>query len=427
MPVTAVIGAQWGDEGKGKFVDILAQDADLVIRFNGGNNAGHTIVNEFGTFKLHLIPSGAFHPGVKCLIGPGVVLDLPAFVQELEEFDKSGISFKGRLFISPRCHLIFPYHRALDRLYEEAKGSRSVGTTGRGIGPAYADKAGYNGLRLADMARRELFLEKLNLQVSLKNRLITALGGEPLDAAKMADEYFGYYNAIQPYVQETFGMTQTALKDGKKLLLEGAQAVLLDTDWGAYPFVTASTTLVSAATAGAGIPFNAIGEVIGVCKAYTTRVGNGPMPTELTEATGERLRQAGAEYGATTGRPRRCGWFDAELVRFTAALNGFTSLALTKLDVFDQFEQIQLANGYQWEGRPAHYYDGDAEFLGECRPTYETLPGWQQPIGKARHWEELPEAARQYVQRLEQEVGVPVRYIGVGPDRHETIEREGMN
>ncbi|NWJ96860.1 MAG: adenylosuccinate synthase [Chloroflexi bacterium] len=423
MSVTAVIGAQWGDEGKGKFVDILAQEAELVVRFNGGNNAGHTIVNEHGTFKLHLMPSGAFHPNAKCIIGPGVVLDLASFIEELREFDKAGVSFKDRLFISPRCHLIMPYHRALDRLYEQAKGSMSTGTTGRGIGPAYADKAGYNGLRLADMARPSLFTEKLNLQISIKNRLIVALGGEPLDAHQIADEFFGYYSVVQPYIKETFGLLQDALKENRNILLEGAQAVLLDTDWGAYPFVTASTTLVSAATAGAGIPFNAINEVIGVCKAYITRVGNGPMPTELNDTSGEELRRVGMEFGATTGRPRRCGWFDAELVRFTAALNGFTSLALTKLDVLDGFEQIQLSTHYEHKGRLAHYYEGDATFLEECTPIYQTLPGWQQSINQARSWEELPEATRQYIERIEREGGVPVRYIGVGPDRNETIIR----
>jgi adenylosuccinate synthase len=423
MPVTAVIGAQWGDEGKGKFVDILAEDADLVVRFNGGNNAGHTIVNQYGTFKLHLVPSGAFHPQVKCIIGPGVVLDLPAFIEELREFDKAGISFKSRMFISPRCHLILPYHRSLDKLYEAAKGRLSTGTTGRGIGPVYADKVSYNGIRLADMARRSLFLEKLNLQVSIKNRLITVLGGEPLDANQIAEEYLEYYNLIQPYIQETFGLVQTTLKEDKKILLEGAQAVLLDTDWGNYPFVTGSSPLVSGATAGAGIPFNAISEVIGVCKAYATRVGNGPMPTELTDATGERIRQIGGEFGTTTGRARRCGWFDAELVRFAAALNGFTRLALTKLDVFDSFEQIKIATRYELDGRPAHYYDGDATYLEECTPVYETLTGWQQSIAQARSWQELPEAARHYIERLEQETGVQVGFIGVGPGREETITR----
>ncbi len=421
MAVTAVIGAQWGDEGKGKFVDILAEKADFVVRFNGGNNAGHTIVNEHGTFKLHLVPSGAFYPGVKCIIGPGVVLDLPNFLEELQELDAAGISFKNRLFISPRCHLIMPYHRTLDRLYEQAKGKFSTGTTGRGIGPAYADKASYNGLRLADMARPAFFKEKLNIQLNIKNRLIVALGGEPLDANQIAEQYFEAYKVLQPYVQETFGMLQTALKSNKNIVLEGAQAVLLDTDWGAYPFVTASTTLVSAATAGAGIPFNALNEVIGVCKAYITRVGNGPMPTELKEETGERIRQIGGEFGATTGRPRRCGWFDGELLRFTAALNSFTALALTKLDVFDSFEEIKVATGYQYEGQPAHYYDGDALFLEECQPTYENLPGWKQPISKFQTFADLPEAARAYVQRIEQEGGVPVRYVGVGPARNETI------
>ncbi len=421
MTVTAIVGAQWGDEGKGKFVDLLAENADLVIRFNGGNNAGHTIVNQFGTFKLHLIPSGAFHPQATCIIGPGVVMDLIGLVEELREFEASGIDFKGRFFISPRCHLILPYHRALDRLYEEAKGRLSIGTTGRGIGPAYADKAGYNGIRLADLARPSLFIEKLGLQVSIKNRIIAALGGETLSADQIARQYLEYYNYIQPYVRETFGLVQDSIKNGKNILLEGAQAALLDTDWGGYPFVTASTTLVSAATAGAGVPMRAVERIIGVAKAYTTRVGNGPFPTELTEATGEHIRRNGAEFGTTTGRPRRCGWFDADAVRFAAALNGLTEIALTKLDVFDDFETIRLATSYDWHGQPANYYDGDAIFLEECRPVYEDWAGWQQSIKASRRVEELPENARRYIRRLEEVVGLPVTYIGVGPDREETI------
>lgn len=423
MSISAIVGAQWGDEGKGKFVDILARDADLVIRFNGGNNAGHTIVNEYGTFKLHLIPSGAFHPQAICIIGPGAVLDIASLVQEMREFEASGIDLKNRFFISPRCHLILPYHRALDRLYEEAKGRLSTGTTGRGIGPAYADKAGYNGLRLSDMARRSIFTEKLGIQVSIKNRLIAALGGQTMSAEQITNEYLEYYAYLQPYVRETFGLVQSAIRDGKNILLEGAQAALLDTDWGTYPFVTASTTLVSAATAGAGVPPNAIERVIGVAKAYTTRVGNGPFPTELTDQTGEYIRKAGAEYGTTTGRPRRCGWFDAEAVRFAAAVSGFTEIAITKLDVFDDFDEIQLGTGYEWGGKPAYYYDGDAIFLEECRPVYESWVGWKQNISNARTFEELPENAQRYINRMAQVMGVPVTYIGVGPRREETISR----
>ncbi len=369
------------------------------------------------------MPSGVFNPRVKCLIGPGVVLDLAGFLEELREFEAGGLNFTGRLFLSPRCHLIMPYHRALDRLYENAKGRLSTGTTGRGIGPAYADKAGYNGLRLADMAQHDLFIEKLELQVSIKNRLITALGGESLDARKIAGEYLEYYDQVKLYVQETFGLVQEYVKGNKNIILEGAQAVLLDPDWGTYPFVTGSTTLVSAAVAGAGIPLKAINEIIGVYKAYTTRVGNGPMPTELTEATGERIRQAGMEFGSTTGRPRRCGWFDAELIRFTAALSGFTSLALTKMDVFDDFPEIQLATGYTLEDKPAQFFEGDATFLEQCRPVYETLPGWGRDISGCRSWEDLPEPAQAYVKWIEREAGVPVQFIGVGPGREETIRR----
>ena len=316
-----------------------------------------------------------------------------------------------------------PYHRTLDRLYEEAKGKLSTGTTGRGIGPVYADKASYNGLRLADLARPALFREKLDCQIGIKNRLISALGGEPLNAARVAEEYFGYYSRIAPFVVETFGDVQAAIREGKEILLEGAQAALLDTDWGAYPFVTASTTLVSAACAGAGIPFKAIDRIIGVCKAYITRVGNGPMPTELNDAMGEHLRQVGQEFGATTGRPRRCGWFDAEMLRFTATLNSFTELALTKLDVLDDLAQIKVATGYEYQGRPAHYYDGDATWLTECTPVYETLPGWQTSISAARTFAELPTAAQNYIAYLEGIAGVKASFIGVGPGREQTIVR----
>jgi adenylosuccinate synthase len=421
MAVTAILGAQWGDEGKGKYVDLLAEHADLVIRFNGGNNAGHTIVNQYGTFKLHLMPSGAFHPQATCIIGPGVVIDLPALMEELATFEAAGIDFKDRLFISPRCHLIMPYHRTLDRLYEQAKGRLSTGTTGRGIGPVYADKAGYNGLRLADLARPALFAEKLELQVALKNRIISALEGESLNAKQIAQEFLEYYTVVQPYIRETFGLVQETIQVGKNILLEGAQATLLDTDWGGYPFVTASSTLLSAATAGAGVSPRSIARVIGVAKAYTTRVGNGPFPTELCDATGEHIRRNGAEYGTTTGRPRRCGWFDAETVRFAAVINGFTELALTKLDVFDDFETIRMASGYEWQGQPAHYYDGDATFLEECTPVYEEWAGWNQSISSARCLDDLPTNARRYLKRLEEVVGVPISFIGVGPDRQETI------
>jgi adenylosuccinate synthase len=423
MTVTAVIGAQWGDEGKGKFVDLLSQSAKMVIRFNGGNNAGHTVVNQYGTFKLHLLPSGAFNEGTTCVIGPGVVMDLAGLVKEIQDFEAQGFSFKNRFFISPRCHLIMPYHRVLDKLYEEAKGRLSTGTTGRGIGPAYADKAGYNGLRLADVARRSLFLEKLAIQVSIKNRLIQALGGEPLDGDKISSEYFEYYSIVQPYIKETFGMVQDALKSNQAILLEGAQATLLDTDWGSYPFVTASNTLVSAAVAGAGVPLQAIERIIGVCKAYTTRVGNGPMPTELNDATGEKIRQIGKEYGTSTGRPRRCGWFDGELVRFTATLNGFSELAVSLLDVLDSFPEVKVGTGYRWGDQEAHYYDGDAVFLEECQPVYETLSGWESSIKGLDNWHKLPARARAYIEKLEQTVGVRVSMIGTGPGRNETIIR----
>ena len=422
MTVTAVIGLQWGDEGKGKIVDVLAQQSDMVVRFNGGNNAGHTIKNELGVFKLHLVPSGAFNLAATCIIGPGVIIDPAVLYEEIVAIEARGVNLRGRLHISPRCHLIMPYHTALDTLYEKAKGGdRSTGTTGRGIGPTFADKASYNGIRIADLSRRAVFSDKLRMQLQLKNPMLEMLGGAMLDEATVRDQYLDLYAKLLPYISETFGVVQEGLRAGKNILLEGAQAALLDPDWGTYPFSTGSTTLVSAATAGAGVPPRAIERIIGVCKAYTTRVGNGPMPTELLDATGDLIRKRGNEYGSTTGRPRRVGWFDAELVGFTAALNGVTELAVMLLDVLDAFDSIEFGTGYSHAGQPARYYDGDATFLDECAPIYNTLPGWRQEIGSARSLSDLPATARAYVERIAVEVGVPLGYVSVGPDRAETI------
>ncbi len=421
MSVTVVLGTQWGDEGKGKAVDVLARDADFVARYNGGNNAGHTVVNARGTFKIHLVPSGIFHPRVRCLIGGGVVIDPGVLVEEIDTLRAAGINVERRIFISPRAHLIMPYHKILDGLYEQAKGAGATGTTRRGIGPCFADKTSYNGIRWSDVADEKLFTEKLRVQIDLKNKIITALGGAPLDFEKILVDYRGYYQTLKPFITEIFPIIEKGLRAKKKFLLEQAQGALLDPDWGTYPFVTGSTTLASAVTAGLGIPPRAIKRIIGVTKAYTTRVGAGPLPTEILEE-GETQR-ALQEVAATTGRIRRGGWFDAEVVRFTTRLNGVDEIFLTKLDVLSQFDEIKICTGYEWNGARVHYYDLNSYQLGEAKPIYRTLPGWRTDITSIRKYVDLPTRAKKYIDTLEKLVGVPVQWISVGPERGAVISR----
>lgn len=426
MPVTAVIGSQWGDEAKGKLVDVLCQQADIVARFNGGDNAGHTVINQYGTFKLRLTPNGFYNPQTICVIGPGVVLNLATLLAELEMIEKSGIELSSRLWLSPRCHLIMPYHPMLESIYEEAKGSGRTGTTRRGIGPVYADMVSYNGLRLADLANEAVFSEKLRVQLAVKNKIFDAFGMQPLDYETVRSEKLEQYARVQAMVREPFGLLQNALQENKSVLLEGAQASLLDNTWGTYPFVTASNTLAGGSAAGLGLAPRWLERVIGVAKAYTTRVGAGPMPTELFDEAGQILLQEGQEFGTVTGRPRRCGWFDATLVRFTAQLNGMTELALTKLDVLDSLPRIQLCVGYRIPGdsnRLWEYWEGDAAWLARVEPVYIEMEGWLQPIRQIRDFALLPRQAQAYVQKIEELVGIPVKAVSVGPDREETIWR----
>lgn len=421
MSVTVVLGTQWGDEGKGKVVDVLSRDIDYVARYNGGNNAGHTVVNPRGTFKIHLVPSGIFYPRVRCLIGGGVVIDPSVLIEEIDGLRQAGVRVAGRLFISPRAHLIMPYHKILDGLYEQAKGAGATGTTRRGIGPCFADKASYNGIRWHDVADAQLFADKLRVQLALKNKIIAALGGAPLDFEKILADYRGYYASLKPFIAEIFPLIDKGLRAKKKFLLEQAQGALLDPDWGTYPFVTGSTTLASAVTAGLGIPPRAITRIIGVTKAYTTRVGAGPLPTEILEQ-GETQR-ALQEVAATTGRIRRGGWFDAEVVRFTSRLNGVDEIFLTKLDVLSQFDEIKICTGYRLNGRRVSYYDVDAYALNKVEPIYRTLRGWRTDITQIRKYADLPARAKQYVTTIEKLVGVPVRWISVGPEREAVIKR----
>ena len=421
MAVTAVIGSQWGDEGKGKVVDYLSEQADYVARFNGGNNAGHTVINRFGMFKIHLVPSGIFAQNTVGLIGGGVVIDPSVLLEEIDMLNKAGVGVEGRLWISPRSHLIMPYHKILDGLYEEAKGTGATGTTRRGIGPVFADKVSYNGIRWSDFAN-EMFESRLKVQIELKNKIIGALGGEPLNYEEVRDRYGEYYARLRPYIRELFGIVQDGLKANKNFLLEQAMGTFLDTDWGTYPFVTASTTIPSAASAGLGIPPRHITNVIGVTKAYTTRVGAGPLPTEIYDVESEAYGKF-AETAATTGRARRVGWLDLEIVRTAVQLSGVTELCLTKLDVLSGLNEIQVCLGYKFNGQSIRYADVDAYGLDDVEIEYKTVKGWQEDISQARSVEDLPANAQNYVKMIESATEVPIKWIGVGPEREATIRR----
>jgi adenylosuccinate synthase len=421
MSVTVILGTQWGDEGKGKAIDTFAGDFDYVARYNGGNNAGHTIVNEYGTFKIHLVPSGIFHPETKCLIGGGVVIDPGTLIEEMDSLRKAAIHLEKRLFLSPRSHLIMPYHKILDGLYEEAKGAGATGTTRRGIGPTFADKVSYNGIRWNDFADRELFSGKLRVQVELKNKIITALGGTALDFDKVREEYLGYYSQIKAFITELFPIVQNGLKEGKKFLLEQAMGSILDPDWGTYPFVTGSTTLASAATGGLGIPPRAITRIIGVTKAYTTRVGGGPMPTEIKDDA--HAEKALSEVAATTGRIRRGGWFDAEIVRFASQINGIDLLFLTKLDILSEFDEIKICTGYEFNDKRVHYYDLNSYQLDQVKPIYKIVKGWKEDIRGVRKYKELPARAKTYIETVEKLAGVKIGWVANGPEREAVIKK----
>jgi len=421
MTVTAVIGSQWGDEGKGKVVDYLAERVDYVARFNGGNNAGHTVINEFGTFKIHLVPSGIFAQNTTGLIGGGVVIDPQVLIEEIEMLNKAGVKVDGRLWISPRSHIIMPYHKILDGLYEEAKGEGATGTTRRGIGPVFADKVSYNGIRWTDFTS-SAFESRLATQLELKNKIIVALGGEVLNYNEVRDTYRAYYDKLKPYIRELFSLVQDGLKANKHFLLEQAMGTFLDTDWGTYPFVTASTTIPSAASAGLGIPPRYITNVVGVTKAYTTRVGAGPLPTEILDRHSTAYEQFG-EVAATTGRIRRVGWLDLEIVRTAVLLSGVTELCVTKLDVLSDLEELQVCVGYKLDGKPVGYTDVDAYGLDKVELVYQKVKGWKEDISKVRSFNELPANAQAYIKMIEDAAGAPVKWIGVGPERDATIRR----
>ncbi len=426
MSVTVVVGSQWGDEAKGKMVDLLCEGADLVARYNGGDNAGHTVVNQYGTFKLRLMPNGIANPKTKCIIGPGVIVNLATLIAEIQFIHEKGLNLNGRFWISPRCHVVMPYHPMIEEIHEKAKGRSKTGTTQRGIGPTYADKVSYNGIRLADFADEAVLREKLAIQLEVKNVIFKAFGMPTLNLEQVIQEKLAQYVQIKDMVGESFGILQAALTEDAHIVLEGAQGALLDNDWGTYPFCTASSTIAGGAAAGLGIAPHWIRRVIGVAKAYTSRVGAGPMPTELLDETGDLLRNEGNEFGTVTGRPRRCGWLDAEIVRFTGQLSGYTDLALTKLDVLDKLPVIKIGIGYRHPDKPGviqHYWDGDARWLSQCEPEYIEMEGWMQPTVGITDFARLPFQAKVYVEKVEELTGVRVSYVSTGPGRDETIYR----
>jgi len=425
MSVTLVLGAQWGDEGKGKIVDVLAQDSDIVARFQGGANAGHTVVIDGTEFILHLLPTGILHPQVTCVIGGGVVIDPVMLFKEIDDLAQKGISVDGRLYISHQAHLIMPYHRMLEGKTEQAWGEKAIGTTGRGIGPAYVDKMARVGIRIVDLLDREVFRQKLLYNIRAKSLILEKIYGDrALDAEAIVAEYLEFDKRMDPFIKDTSVYLQQAISRGDRILLEGAQGTLLDVDFGTYPYVTSSSTAAGGAITGLGIGPRKIDRVIGVIKAYSTRVGNGPMPTELSQEMGEDIRNKGGEFGATTGRPRRVGWFDAVAAKYAGMINGVDGWAVTKLDVLSGLKYLNVGVSYRdGTGKLITHFPADAELLSRCQPVYEQLTGWDDNITEAKRWEDLPRGARSYLEYIEDVTGVPILMISVGADRSQMIRR----
>lgn len=415
-----IVGAQWGDEGKGKIVDVLAEEADLVVRYQGGANAGHTVVTGDDEFILHQIPSGILHPRTSCVIGNGVVLDPDTFFTELDQLVERGIDVTSRVFVSDRAHLVMPYHKLLDT---ERDKNQKIGTTGRGIGPAYEDKTGRRGIRVGDLRHPEQLPVLLRERVDHVNQLLQMMGSQERASLDNTVALLGELAPrMLPLASDTGLLVHQALEDGKRVLLEGAQGALLDIDHGTYPYVTSSNTTAGGAVAGTGIGPKALDEIVGVVKAYTTRVGNGPLPTEADGPAADRLREHGGEFGATTGRPRRCGWFDAIVARYSARVSGLTALAVTKLDVLDHFDEIPVGVAYDLDGDRLEEMPGDLAALSRVQPQYEVLPGWRRPTSGARRLADLPPEARAYLDRLQDLLGTPIRYVSVGTRREQIIE-----
>ncbi len=431
MPVSIVIGSQWGDEGKGKITDLMSPQFDIVARYQGGANAGHTIVweNENGTedeFVLHLVPSGIFHEDVTCVIGNGVVLDPKAVLEEIEKIRSLGVDVEERLKISHNAHLIMPYHKAIEEAQEEERASASdddaIGTTGRGIGPAYTDKFARTGIRVVDLLDRDVLRQKLRRAIEEKNAILQDIyGAEALDVERIVEEYVEFDQKIDPYVTDTSTYLCNALEEGADVLAEGAQGSLLDVDFGSYPYVTSSHPTAGGCCTGLGVPPTDVNRVLGIAKAYCTRVGNGPFPTELDNQAGERLRQKGSEFGATTGRPRRCGWLDLVALRYTSMINGFSELAITKLDILSGMDELKVCTQYRYDGKKTPRFPSEPQTLEQVTPIYETLPGWSDDISAVRHIQDLPAEARDYLAFIADYLDVDVGMVSNGPRRDQII------
>jgi len=422
MAAIVVVGTQWGDEGKGKYIDILSGDADYVVRYSGGNNAGHTIVYEGIKHAFHLIPSGMLRKGKTCIIANGVVIDPSILISEIERLEKEEIE-TAELLISDRAHVIMPWHIELDNLQEKMRGKEALGTTKRGIGPAYADKAERSGIRMGDLLDADYFKEKVYSVIKVKNAIIEKVyGGTPIDPEKTINEYLGYAEKLKPYITDVNSVIHRALEESKTVLFEGAQATFLDLDFGTYPYVTSSNPISGGVCVGAGVGPKMITEVLGVMKAYTSRVGLGPFVTELNNEIGDKIRELGHEYGTTTGRPRRCGWLDLVMVKYAARLNGLTGLCLNHLDTIGKLDSIKLCVNYKLNGKIIDYYPSSLKDLAACEPVYEEFESWKDyDISRIKRFGMLPVPARQYIRRIEEVTGVPIKYIGVGPGRDQTI------
>ncbi|MFZ5985922.1 MAG: adenylosuccinate synthase [Bacillota bacterium] len=421
MATRVVVGTQWGDEGKGKYIDMLAETSDVVVRFSGGNNAGHTIVANGVKYALHLIPSGILHEGKTCIIGNGVVVDPAVLLEEIRKLNEKGIS-TDKLFISDRAHVIMPYHKLLDELQEKFRGENSIGTTKRGIGPCYSDKTERSGIRMCDLIDEELFAKKVKENLEVKNLIIEKVyGGQKLDEDQIISEYLEYAGKLRNNVTDVNSIIFEAIEEGKNILFEGAQATFLDLDFGTYPYVTSSNPIAGGVCTGAGVGPTYINEVYGVLKAYTSRVGAGPFPTEQSNEIGDRIRELGFEYGTTTGRPRRCGWLDAVMIRYAARVNGLTGLAINHVDTIGKLLKIKLCVAYKKNGQETYSFPCSLKELEECVPVYEEFDGWDIDISNVRTFDDLPENAKKYLKRIEEIVGVKVKLIGVGKEREQTI------
>ena len=422
MTNTCVIGLQWGDEGKGKIIDILARDYDIIVRYQGGGNAGHTLIIDDEKFIFHLIPSGILHQDKKCVIGNGIVFDPRLFLDEVAGLSKRNISVNGNLFVSDRAHVVFPYHKKLDLLIEKQKGNSMIGTTGRGIGPCYTDKIARDGIRVAELLHKEHFKEKLKKTVEEKNRLFVDLyKDEPVSWEEIYEEYCVYAEKISPFVCDTVGLMAKAIEDNKKILFEGAQGALLDVDFGTYPYTTSSNASAGGVSPGIGVSPKQIHDIIGITKAYATRVGSGPFPTEIEGEQGEHIRKKGGEFGSTTGRPRRCGWFDAVAIQHSVRISGVDSLIMTKLDVLDDQETIKICTGYKSDEKVYDNFPADLDVLENCEPVYEEISGWMEDTSNVRDVKSLPGKAMDYIRKIEEIIGLKVKMVSVGPERLQIV------